>query len=70
MNVTLRDSKSAQLRNPEITMYSTKGLVKLHRYIGVSLETNPRYNDIGEKQSQLSLYRGMGDKYVFNAQLI
>ena len=44
--------------NPDITMYQGTGkITSLYRGI---VKTNPRYNYIGEKQSQLSLYRGMG----------
>ena len=33
-------------------------------FIGVSFKTNPRYNDIGEKQSKLSLCRGIFHLFV------
>ena len=44
-------------------MYQGTGkITSLYRGIVIN---EYRYNDIEEKQSQLSLYQGMGDEYFF-----
>ena len=59
---------------PDITMYQGTG--RITRLVHVISKYNcykripAQYDDTGQKQSQLSLHRGMGNDFLFHVQLI